>query len=581
MEELLITVGYIVIFAIIAGILASKLKLPSVIGLLLVGSIVGPKALGIISNADLIQGAADLGAILLLFLIGIEFSISKLFKTGFRALVITILKIGIVFFFGYEIALILGFDQMVGLFIGIILSISSTAIFIKMSEDKKIELWEKESSLLISILVFEDIFAIFALTFISSLGEAGQITVGVLLKNFAIAMIIIALSYFLLLNVFTKWINWLIKNTTEDTFAFIAIGICIGFSLLAAAVKLSPSVGAFLAGSLVASCPGAKKFQETVHPLSLTFVALFFLSLGMLVDFSQVFRHFFLIIILLVINLVSKFLSIAIGTYFFARFRSKEAIFSGLVLTSVGEFSLLIAAEGQGIIPGIDFISIISAVIFFSAIIMSILVGYTDKIEYKIDRWSNYQLKNKIKDIAGRISNVPTAFEDGGNLYTLFRGKSKSILIQFIIVMTELGLVFLLWKIFREFIINIIGHPTLKFFLIAILVLAIAVPLAFLLKNIVVLLDLLVNSFIETEYYQQIQNKLTKRIGYYLVVGIGFVLVGLLLPLIFSLIRLPKVFNVVSPLFIFIGVLFIWGTLRKVKRRVETAVVTLKKKVWK
>ncbi len=581
MEDILLTIGYIVLFAIIGGMIAARFKLPSVIGLLLIGSIVGPNALAIVKDANLIQGAAELGAILLLFLIGIEFSISKLFKTGLRALIIATLKLAIVFFFGYETALLLGFDQIVGLFIGIILSISSTAIFVKMVEDKRITLHEKESSLLISILIIEDIFAIFALTFFSSLSTAGQITVTVLLKNFAIAMIIIALSYFILLKVFKKWIEWLIKNTTDDTFTFIAIGTCIGFSLLAASVNLSASIGAFLAGSLVASCPGAKKFQETVHPFSLTFVALFFLSLGMLIDFSQIFKHFFLIIILLIINLISKFFSIGMGTYFLAKFKSKEAIYSGIVMTSVGEFSLLIAAVGKNIVSGIDLISITSAIIFFSAVIMSILTGYTDTIQYKIDRWSNYPLKHKINELAARISRVPTQFEEGGNLYSFFKGRTKSIFVEFFIVMAELGLIFIIWKIFREYIITIIGHSVLKFILIGIVVLLIAFPLAFLLKNLIVLMDLLVNCFIETEYYEQIQNKLTKRIGYYLVTGIIFIFLGLILPIIFSLIKLPKVFNILSPLLIIIGVLFAWSSLRKVKRSFESAVSKFRKKIWK
>ncbi|MEK6808829.1 MAG: cation:proton antiporter, partial [Nanoarchaeota archaeon] len=291
MAELLITIGYIVLFAIIAGLLASKFKLPSVIGLLLIGSIVGPNALGIIKDIDLIHGAADLGAILLLFLIGLEFSISKLLSSGLRVFIVALFKIAICFFFGYEISLLLGFSEIISLYIGIMLSISSTAIFIKVVEERKLSK-NQEIPLLIGILVLEDIFAVFALTFFSALGDAGQLTATVLLKKLGSSIVIITLSYLILLKVFKKGLQWVIKNTTEDTFAFIAIGICIGFSLLAAMVKLSPSIGAFLAGSLIASFPEARRFQETLHPLSLTFIALFFLSLGMLINFGTIFKYF-------------------------------------------------------------------------------------------------------------------------------------------------------------------------------------------------------------------------------------------------------------------------------------------------
>lgn len=579
MAELLITIGYIILFAIIAGLLAARFKLPSVIGLLLIGSIVGPNALGIIKDIDIIHGSADLGAILLLFLIGIEFSISRLFASGLRALIITIIKIAVVFFFGYEIALLLGFSEIIALYIGIILSISSTAIFIKIVEDKKLAKNE-EVPLLVSILILEDIFAVFALTFFSTLTPTTQITIGILLKKFAIAMIIISLSYFVLLKLFKKVLEWLIRNTTEDTFAFIAIGTCIGFSLLAALVKLSPSIGAFLAGSLVAVFPEAKKFQETLHPFSLTFVALFFLSLGMLIDFSAVLKNLFLIIILLLVNIFSKFLSIAGGTYFLSKFNTKQAIFSGLVFTSVGEFSLLIAKQGSAQAHGVDLISITATVIFFSAVIMSILINYSGNIEYLIQGKLNYRARGKIKEIAEKIARVPATFELGGNLHAKFSGKTRKLVWDFFIIMIELGVIFIIWEIFKHYILALIENKILQTVLITAVIIIILYPLSLFLRNLKALLDLLVNSFIEVEFYQQIDTKLSKRIGNYFIIGAVLILGGFLLPIIFSLLRLPKVFNAISFIAIGFGILFIWGGMRKVRKRVGVAVGKIRK-IWK
>ena len=579
MAELLITVSYITLFAILAGIIASKFKQPSVIILLLIGSIVGPNALGIIKDIELIRGAADLGAILLLFLIGIEFSISKMLSTGVRALIITVIKIAVVFFFGYEAGLILGFNEIIALYFGIMLSISSTAIFIKVIEDKSI-IKSNDVPLLINILILEDIFAIFALTFFSTLKDTSLFTVSIMLKKFAVSLIIISLSYLVLMKVFKRALQWLIKNTTEDTFTFIAIGTCVGFSLLAAIVNLSPSVGAFLAGSLVATFSEAKKFQETMHSFSLTFVALFFLSLGMLVDFKAVIASFFLIFILLFVNLISKFFSISAGTFFVSKFNRRQAISAGLVFTSVGEFSLLIAKEGASLAKSIDLISITATVIFFSAIIMSLLIRYSDRIDELINSRVSNTLRSRLNYFASRISRVPAAFEQGGVLHSRLTGKTRNALIGFFIIMIELGVIFILWELLKEYITNIIGNSILQVVIITFLIIIMMFPLSLFFRNIKEVLDLLVNSFVEVEFYQQIDTKITRRIGNYFIYGGTFILVGFLLPFVFSLISLPKIFNALSFLFIGIGILFIWGGMRKVRRRVGVVVKRMKG-IWK
>ena len=122
----LISIGILFICAIAGGIIAARLKQPTVFGLLLVGAIIGPNALNLVRNAEIINIMADLGAILLTFAIGLEFNVSRLFKSGVRAVLIAFLKFGIVLFMTYKITLFMGLDTGTSLFIGIILSFSST-----------------------------------------------------------------------------------------------------------------------------------------------------------------------------------------------------------------------------------------------------------------------------------------------------------------------------------------------------------------------------------------------------------------------------------------------------------------------
>ena len=374
-----IELGLILLFSIAGGILAVRLKQPSVLGLLIVGSIVGPYSLGIIHDTALINTAIEIGAILLLFTIGIEFSLENLFNYGLRALSTAAIKLGLVFVAGYLISSLMGFGVITSLYIGVILSITSTVIFVKILEQKGMSSRE-ELSLLVTILILEDLFGVFALTFFSSLNAKTEFAPLNLFTEFIISLTIMAVFFVVLKKILRPAINWLVKYSTEDTITFMSIGLCAGMSYLAYLLHLSPSVGAFLAGSIVSSLPDSKMFQKAIHPFILTFTALFFFSIGTIVNFSVVFKSLIVIFILLAANIIIKFTSIGFGSYIFNNFTGKQAVFSGIAMLSVGEFSLLIAKEAETAGLGIELVDITAALIVFSTIGMAALIGYSDII---------------------------------------------------------------------------------------------------------------------------------------------------------------------------------------------------------
>ena len=132
----LISLGILFVCAIIGGIIANKFRQPAVFGLLLVGALIGPSSLNLVQDAKMINMMAEFGAILILFIIGLEFDMSKLMKLGARSILIGFLKFAIVLFFGYETTLLLGFTSKVALFVGVILSFSSTIVVVKLLEQK-------------------------------------------------------------------------------------------------------------------------------------------------------------------------------------------------------------------------------------------------------------------------------------------------------------------------------------------------------------------------------------------------------------------------------------------------------------
>ena len=134
----LISLGILFLCAIVGGVIAARFKQPAVFGLLLIGALIGPNLLNLVQDVNMIRMIAELGAILILFVIGLEFDVSKLMKLGARSILIGLLKFAIVLFFGYETTLLLGFSAKVALFIGVILSFSSTVVVVKVLEQKEV-----------------------------------------------------------------------------------------------------------------------------------------------------------------------------------------------------------------------------------------------------------------------------------------------------------------------------------------------------------------------------------------------------------------------------------------------------------
>src|SRR3989344_734197 len=192
-----VELGLILLFSILGGVLAVRFKQPSVLGLLLVGAIVGHNTLGLIKDTSLINAAIEIGAILLLFTVGIEFSLQHMLNLGLRAIIIATIKLGAVFLFSYYASFLLGFSFTASIYIAVILSITSTVIVVKILEQKGMSKRE-ELPLLIAILIIEDIFGVFALTFFSRLNTSGDLAQINIVTSLLVSLIVMAMAYVIL-----------------------------------------------------------------------------------------------------------------------------------------------------------------------------------------------------------------------------------------------------------------------------------------------------------------------------------------------------------------------------------------------
>jgi len=417
----LISLGILFLCAIIGGAIASRLRQPAVFGLLLVGALIGPNALNIVKDMSMIQIMAEFGAILILFIIGLEFDITKLVKLGVRSILIGLLKFLVVTFFGYQTMLLLGFSAGVALFTGVILSFSSTIVVIKVLEQKEM-FARKEVPLLIAVLIIEDVIAVFTLTFFSGLSGASTGMVATF-ERIVFSITVLVFAYFIAMKLLKHAVAIFMRENADDSFfTFLSLGVGALFSYFASYLGLTPSAGAFLAGSLIASLPNAKEYGRAIHPYAMIFTSIFFISMGTLVDFNVIQQNGFLIIALLAAVLISRFLAIGTLTFFLANFRKEQPFFASIAMISVGEFSLLVAKESQKFDIGIDLVTISAALIFVSALVMSFGLNYTSSIHSKF----NSRVSSRSMSRFEGISNYMRTFFDQMEIENFFTKKLRA-----------------------------------------------------------------------------------------------------------------------------------------------------------
>ncbi len=439
----LISLGILFFCAIIGGIIAARFKQPAVFGLLLVGAIIGPSSLNLVQDGNTIRMMADFGAILLLFVIGLEFDVTKLMKLGARSILIGLLKFSIVLFFGYETTLLLGFSSKIALFVGVILSFSSTVVVIKVLEQKEM-FSRKEVPLLVAVLIIEDIIAVFALTFFSGIKNSNASLVSTF-EHVIFAIAILIFVYLITMKLLKYAINIILKNNRDESIlTFLSLGIGALFSYFAFYLGLTPSAGAFLAGSLIASLPNAKEYGRAIQPYALIFTSIFFISMGTLVDFKAVESNIPLIAALMLTIFISRFVAIGFLTFILANFKNEQPFFSSIAMMSIGEFSLLVAKESEKFGLGIDLVTITASIIFLSAILMSIGISYSENLHNALN--SRLPLRARLK--LERISDYIRRFFDQMEIETFFTKKLKSdSRLAFILIALALFTFFVLRKI--------------------------------------------------------------------------------------------------------------------------------------
>ncbi len=343
-------VALIVAGAVIAYI-CFRLRLVPIVGFLLAGVLIGPNALGLVRDQALVDATAEIGVILLLFTIGIEFSLEKLariqrliFGGGLMQTGFTILLIALVL-------LAFGIDWKVGVFTGMLVALSSTAIVLKLLADKS-ETNAEHGQVSLGLLIFQDlaiVVMVLLVPVLSPTGGAGAGEIGIALGT-AVAIIIVVLV--IARRVMPKVLETVARTCSPELFLLTVIAICFGTAYLTSLAGVSLSLGAFLAGLMVSESRFSQHALSETLPLQILFSATFFVSVGMLLNVSFLLQNLPIILLSIAVVLIVKVATtwIAVRTLGYA---TPVAAASALALAQIGEFSFVLERAGRevGLFP--------------------------------------------------------------------------------------------------------------------------------------------------------------------------------------------------------------------------------------
>ena len=396
------------VIMILAGIVTLaffKIRQPLIIGYLFAGMLIGPlspiwtsflpesgsgdhggTSVGILSDIAALNVFAEIGVILLLFVIGIEFPFAKIRSIGKVAIGVGSLGLFLTLIAVFYASTLLGLGFMDALFISAALSISSTAIIVKVLEEAgKIK---KESSILVlGILIVEDVIAVILIASLESIALAGTVSIEGAVTVVVVATILIVGTFTVGIRTVPKLVDKVASAENREILLLSVLGVCFGYALLANVVGLSVAIGAFLAGVLVAESKSAEVSKILSSPIKDMFVAIFFVSVGALMDVSQLENYIFIALALIAIAMGMKFGGNMLGNILMRQPRGKSLRSAFTLGAPRGEFSIVIIKVGvdAGVVSAFLF-PLIGMISIITAFITPFLVKASDYVVPKLTR---------------------------------------------------------------------------------------------------------------------------------------------------------------------------------------------------
>lgn len=415
------------IILVVAGavtLLFKKIGQPVVLGYLLAGILVGPEVsfLPTVQEKDAIKVWAEIGVIVLLFGLGLEFSFKKLASVGRGASITAITEISSMFAAGFAIGKVFGWSTMDSVFLGGILSISSTTIIIRAFDELGLR-QRKFVNLVFGVLIVEDLIAILLMVLLSTIAVSNTFEGAQLFKETG------RLGFFL-----TLWfvggiflVPWFLRKTrhlmNSETSLIVSLGLCLLMVVIATKLGFSPALGAFIMGSIFAETSDGQKIEHNLKPVRDLFAAVFFVSIGMLIEIKPLQEHWLAVVVISAVTIVGKILSTSLGALLAGR-SLRHSVQTGMSLAQIGEFSFIIATLGLSLKVTSDFLYPIAvAVSAITTFTTPYLIRHADRVYGFIEKFIPADLLSRLNQDVSEAPDTLTRAEDkSSNIRLLING---------------------------------------------------------------------------------------------------------------------------------------------------------------
>lgn len=342
--------------AALVTLIFHQLKQPVVLGYIVAGVIVGPHSLSFpsISDQGTIRTLAELGIIFLMFSLGLEFSLRKLREVGMTALIAAGAEIVLMIWLGHEIGRHFGWSTMDSLFLGAMLSISSTTIIVK-ALDELGKKREPFAQLIFGILIVEDILAIALIALLSSIAMTGSVEADQVAGTLGKLALFITVALMTGLLLIPRLLNYVARFNSREMLLVTVLGLCFGFCLLVIKLGYSVALGAFIIGAIMAEARQLKQIERLIEPVRDMFSAIFFVAIGLMLDPRVLLDYAWPITIITLAVVLGKIVTCSVGTLMSGH-GGGTSLKVGMGLAQIGEFSFIIASLGLSLKVTSDFL---------------------------------------------------------------------------------------------------------------------------------------------------------------------------------------------------------------------------------
>ncbi|KAF1070246.1 MAG: putative cation/proton antiporter YbaL [Pseudomonas citronellolis] len=375
----------IMLIAGVVTVLFHRFKQPVVLGYILAGFIIGPHTppFGLIHDENTIKTLAELGVIFLMFCLGLEFRLRKLFQVGATAFIAASLEIVLMIWIGYEIGRFFDWSTMDSLFLGAILAISSTTIIIKALGDLKMK-HERFAQLIFGVLIVEDILGIGIIALLSGIAVSGTVEAGQVFSTVGKLSLFMVVALVIGILVVPRLLAYVARFESNEVLLITVLGLCFGFCLLVAKLEYSMVLGAFLIGAIMAESRQLMQIEHLVEPVRDMFSAIFFVAIGLLIDPSVLVAYAWPIAVITLAVVLGKLVSCGLGA-FIAGNDGRTSLRVGMGLSQIGEFSFIIAALGMTLNVTSDFLYPIAvAVSAITTLLTPYLIRAADPLSQRL-----------------------------------------------------------------------------------------------------------------------------------------------------------------------------------------------------